>query len=148
MATKRNGAAGNDEEDNYSQLHPSAQQLISEASANGTKLIFHCMYSKERGPRAARAAVKACPKLQVAVLRGGFRQCMSQLWSDDDDDGDHDDPSATGAAAVAAAAAAAAAASGRATGGPVRLFESVKREQWVCNGPQGLVWKPDLDPFG
>jgi hypothetical protein len=38
------------------------------------------MYSRERAPQAAMAAASACPGLQIAILRGGFQQCMAQLW--------------------------------------------------------------------
>lgn len=100
------------------------------------------MYSKERAPRAAQAAVEAVATMQqqpphlgrngtvddgdskcsssssngsvrIAILLGGFQQVMAKRWVD----GVADQP---------------------------RLFASVRREQWVENGRQGLVWLPDL----
>ena len=58
-------------------LHPTLEYA--------THLIFYCMYSRERGPRAATAATWAQPGLRVSILRGGFQQCMAQLWDGDCD---------------------------------------------------------------
>lgn len=44
-------------------------------------LIFHCMYSKERGPRAAEKAILMLGEsAKISLLEGGFQQCMTQLW--------------------------------------------------------------------
>ena len=76
------------------------EAFLREAAAAGTrtvKLIFHCMYSKERGPAAARTAMAMLAAqsvgqregggLEVALLEGGFQQCMAQLWGDGDGGG-------------------------------------------------------------
>mgnify|MGYP002631352688 CR=1 FL=1 len=83
--------------------------------------IFHCMYSKERGPQCARAAAgMAGPGVHISVLRGGFQRCMAELW-----------PSSKHLV----------------TAHP-QLFDSVHIERWVEHGRQGLVWRADLDPIG
>jgi len=53
------------------------------------------------------------------VLRGGFQQCMAQLW-----------PSSKLLRSERPA-----------------LFASVRPERWAEHGEQGLVWKGDLDPL-
>lgn len=90
-------------------------------SAIVEELVFHCMYSRERGPRSAQhAAVALGGRKRVSVLRGGFQQCMARLWHGtgcDEADGN-------------------------------AVLAGVKPERWVVHGQQGLVWLPDLDPFG
>lgn len=49
------------------------------AEWKGKKVVFHCMYSQQRGPRCARAfAQVASPETQVFVLVGGFRTMAAQ----------------------------------------------------------------------
>ncbi len=61
-------------------LDASAADVV--ASAGGRQLIFHCMYSRERGPTCARIAAASHPEASIALLRGGFQQVMAQLWND------------------------------------------------------------------
>jgi rhodanese-related sulfurtransferase len=112
------------------ELHTDAAALLAEAVVQDKQLLFHCMYSKERAPRAAQAAADAEQDARIAVLTGGFQRLMAQLWEEDED----------GSAGDGAASEA-----GRRR--HQQLFESVRREQWALNGRQGLVWKPDLDPL-
>jgi rhodanese-related sulfurtransferase len=83
---------------------------------DGPLLIFHCMYSRERAPRAAQNAADADPCVRVAVLRGGFQQMMAQLWVG----------------------------GGASDGGGSGLLVDVVPERWLPNGRQGLVYAPDL----
>merc|ERR1719510_1950866 len=66
-------------------LSDAASTILVAAVENGTHLVFHCMYSRERGPRAAQAAKEAHPGLRVSILRGGFQQCVAQLLDGDTD---------------------------------------------------------------
>ena len=105
---------------NERDLGPTASAAVQRSGA----LVFHCMYSRERGPRAARVAARAVGGAsRVLVLRGGFQQCMAKLWRDVGERAE----SATGGAEENV------------------LFEGVRRERWVPNGRQGLVWRGDLD---
>ena len=100
-------------------LGPTASAAVQRSGA----LVFHCMYSRERGPRAARVAARAIGDAsRVLVLRGGFQQCMAKLWCDVDECAER---ARRGAEENA-------------------LFEGVQRERWVPNGRQGLVWRGDL----
>ena len=63
----------------YPELQDEPRRLITQALSSSAKLIFHCMYSRERGPRAARKALDCAASLQVAILRGGFQQALTQL---------------------------------------------------------------------
>lgn len=108
------------------ELQCDAKELLAAAVAENNLVVFYCMYSKERAPRAAQAAAEVEPSATIAVLRGGFQRLMAQLWHD----ANHvegEERSRNGGKSV----------------GP--LFESVRCDHWVPNGRQGLVWKPDLD---
>jgi rhodanese-related sulfurtransferase len=103
-------------------LHSDAKDLLTTAAAEDKVVLFHCMYSKERAPRVAQDAAEAEPNARIAVLRGGFQRLMAQFWRDGE--GEPGGDTTTGL-----------------------LFESVSCDQWVPNGRQGLVWKPDLEPL-
>ncbi|KAL1525005.1 hypothetical protein AB1Y20_019881 [Prymnesium parvum] len=94
------------------------EQLALLAGRPPSTLILYGMYSRDRAVRCARAAAAAAAGTRVLVLRGGFQQCMAQLWP--------------GSARVARPSAA--------------LFASVRAERWGELGRQGLVWLPDLQP--
>ncbi|CAK0847733.1 unnamed protein product [Prorocentrum cordatum] len=61
-------------------LHESAREVAELAAGSGALCVFHCMYSRERGPRAAQVALELRPTLRAAVLRGGFQRALTQLW--------------------------------------------------------------------
>lgn len=67
-------------------LTGAARELVDSIDPAKQRLVFHCMYSRERGPRSALATTKARPELSVAVLRGGFQQCMTKLYPEAKDD--------------------------------------------------------------
>ena len=64
-------------------FHDSARSLVESVADGSKRLIFHCMYSSQRGPRAARAALEFNPDLRVAVLRGGFQKALTLMWEQD-----------------------------------------------------------------
>ena len=92
---------------------------VSELLAGRGDLIFTCMYSHERGPRAAREWARLNPGVTVRVLRGGFQKLMTHLFTE------------------------AQLRQGKAHAQDP-LLERVNPSQWVQHGKQGLVWKPDL----
>mmetsp|Transcript_36690 Transcript_36690/g.50098 ORF Transcript_36690/g.50098 Transcript_36690/m.50098 type:complete len:198 (+) Transcript_36690:46-639(+) len=83
--------------DEWNLLSARAEDLVDDSAAASLlrraldasppwHLIFHCMYSRERGPRAAeKARVVLGDAAEVSLLRGGFQQCMAQLWPADGD---------------------------------------------------------------
>jgi rhodanese-related sulfurtransferase len=82
-------------------------------------LIFHCMDSAERAPRAAHDWMRiAGPGTSARVLKGGFQKFVTFV---------HDQTNGSGAGAQAQA-----------------LLENLNLEKWVRVGGQGLVWGPDL----
>jgi rhodanese-related sulfurtransferase len=99
------------------ELQLDAKDLLTAAAAEDKLVLFHCMYSKERAPRVAQEAAEAEPEARIAVLRGGFQRLMAQFWRGSDDAEES------------------------------LLFKSVQCDQWVPNGRQGLVWKPDMEPL-
>jgi hypothetical protein len=82
-------------------------------------LIFTCMYSHERGPRAAREWARMNPGISVRVLRGGIQKLITHLSSPATLLLREEQPL-------------------------YALLEHVNRGQWAQNGDQGWVWKPDL----
>ena len=59
-----------------------AQSILTSSASNNALVLFHCMYSRERGPTCARIAQSFQPELRVAILRGGFQQAMATHWVD------------------------------------------------------------------